>query len=103
MKFSDYQYQRPDLLALGNELSQLKNEFINSQTFSDQLAIFEKINKIKNDVETMEVLANIRNSLDANNETYEQEKAYFDENGPVFSEIITDINRVLFESKHKDQ
>lgn len=103
MKFNDYQYLRPDLKIEAEKLAFLQKEFNDSKTVEEQIKIFDQINEIKNNVETMEVLTSIRISLDTTSEFYEKEQEYFDENGPVFNEIITEVNKSLFNSKFKTQ
>ena len=55
----------------------------------------DEINKIKGDVDTALTLCSIRYSINTNDEFYEKEQEFLDENSPVISSYINEINKAL--------
>jgi M3 family oligoendopeptidase len=68
-----------------------------------QYKAVDEFNKINNTVATMETLANIRNSINSNDKFYDEEQEYFNEQGPVFNEVVNDFKKSLFESKFRPE
>lgn len=56
------------------------------------------MNKLRSEFDTMQQIASIRHSIDTNDEFYKAEQDFFDENGPVVQEYITDYYRALVNS-----
>ena len=62
-----------------------------------------RINKLRSEMDTLSQLVYIRHSIDTNDEFYKAEQDFFDENGPVIQEYITDYYRALVDSKFRAQ
>ncbi len=91
MKFTDYEYERPDIEKVLLEFKKLIEDFQKSQSSEEQDKIIIKINTLRNEVESMIELVNIRNSINTEDSFYEKEKAFMDENIPY----TKDYNKIL--------
>src|SRR5690625_4413192 len=86
-KFHDYKYERPDLQQISKEVSELIEKFNAADSAKAQSRVVDELNKIFNHLDTMETLANIRASIDTKDKFYDTERNFFDEYGPVITEI----------------
>ncbi len=84
MKFTDYKYERPNIEMVLLEFKKLIEGFQKSQSSEEQDKIIIKINTLRNEVESMIELVNIRNSINTEDSLYEKEKAFMDENIPIY-------------------
>ncbi|WP_334077586.1 M3 family oligoendopeptidase [Paenibacillus sanfengchensis] len=102
MKFSDYHYERPDVQVFEQKFRELLNGFTSAGTYEEQDRAMTEINKLRSQFDTLQQLASIRHSIDTNDEFYKAEQDFFDENGPVVQEYITDYYRALVTSKFRE-
>ncbi|MFZ5353592.1 MAG: M3 family oligoendopeptidase [Bacillota bacterium] len=98
MKFSDFEYRRPDMEALKQEFSNLLDQFENAKYFEAQSILVKKINALRSDYESMNEIASIKFSIDTANEEYEREKDFFNENTPIYKEYISRYYKALASS-----
>lgn len=103
MKFTDYQYVRPDLTAMKAEMDNLLYRFDNADSVEEQTALMAQINRNRSYFSTMSNLAAIRYSIDTTNPQYEQEQAFFDENTPLFEEINSRYYKSFVNSKFRSE
>ena len=102
MKFSEFDYKRPDY----NEIKVLfKNilEKINiSNTYEDQKRAIEELNTMRNEIESMSTIASIRYSINTESDFYVKEREYWDEYSPLFEELNSLFYKSIVNSKFKD-
>ncbi len=98
MKFCDMAYKRPDVENLLNRLRILKDEIENATEVSAQIKAYDEADRILQNYSTMGSLAYVRHTINTNDEFYDKENDFFDENGPVISDAIHSINKVLLKS-----
>ncbi|SEK19825.1 oligoendopeptidase, M3 family [Paenibacillus sp. cl141a] len=103
MKFSEYRYERPDVKAFEQKFKEQLNAFTSAGTYEEQDEAMTRINKLRSEMDTLSQLVHIRHSIDTNDEFYKAEQDFFDENGPVIQEYITDYYRALVNSKFRAQ
>ncbi|MFB4326322.1 M3 family oligoendopeptidase [Paenibacillus lautus] len=103
MKFSEYRYERPDVKAFEQKFKEQLNAFTSAGTYEEQDEAMTRINKLRSEMDTLSQLVYIRHSIDTNDEFYKAEQDFFDENGPVIQEYITDYYRALVGSKFRAQ
>lgn len=101
MKFTDYKYERPDVKNAQEETKRLLEEFKKAD-IKRQIDIVHEYNDIRNYLNSMITLSSIRNSINLEDEFYKKEKAFWDENSPIISEISDSFYRVLNESENKE-
>jgi len=103
MKFSTYDYERPDVKTFELQFKELLNAFTNAAAYEEQDEAMTAINKLRSEFDTMQTIASIRHSIDTNDEFYKAEQDFFDENGPIVQEYITDYYRALVDSSFREQ
>ncbi|XID91369.1 M3 family oligoendopeptidase [Paenibacillaceae bacterium WGS1546] len=103
MKFSEYKYERPDVKAFERRFKELLASFESATGYEDQHLAMTELNKMRSEFDTMQQIASIRHSIDTNDEFYKAEQDFFDENGPVAQEYVTDYYRALTGSKFRPE
>lgn len=101
MKFSEYPYKRPDVKTFEQRFKKLLNAFASADSCEEQDQAMTGINKLRSEFDSMQQIAGIRHSIDTNDAFYKAEQDFFDENGPVVQEYITDYYRALVGSTFK--
>ncbi|CAM5222151.1 M3 family oligoendopeptidase OS=Ureibacillus acetophenoni OX=614649 GN=SAMN05877842_11193 PE=3 SV=1 [Ureibacillus acetophenoni] len=101
--FKEYDYKRPELNALSNEMRKLIEQFKNADFVEAQTEVIEQINKYRNDYSTNASLVYVRASIDTNDEFYQKERDYIDEISPQFEEIIFEYYQALVKSPFRPQ
>lgn len=103
MKFSEYTYERPDVKAFEAKFKELLDRFSAADSCEKQDEAMAAMNKLRSEFDTMQTIASIRHSIDTNDEFYKAEQDFFDENGPVVQEFVTDYYRALVGSKFRTE
>lgn len=103
LDFKDMTYTRPDLKALESEFDSLLREFKSSETFEEQNSAMGKINALRNNIETMEALSYNRYTINTEDKFYEEERAYFDKNLPIYEGMKFKYYEALVNSKFRKQ
>ena len=103
MKYSEMQYTRPDVTEVGEKFNGLIDKFENTNSFKEADETISSMNNLRNEFETMKIIAFINYSNDTNNAESTLEQDYFDNCSPIFSENINKYYKVLQNSKFKEQ
>lgn len=98
MKFTEYHYHRPDFQELKQQFTDLFTSIADATSASEQIQPIEMVNQLRNQVETMATLAQIRHSIDTTDSFYEAENNYWDEHGPLYSELDSQFYRLVLNS-----
>lgn len=102
MKFSDFKYERPNYEKSKNQIIEIINNIENSKTYKEQRQNIDKLNNIRNNIETMSTLCSIRHSINVEDEFYEKEKVYWDEYSPLYEELNSLFYKSVVNSKFKE-
>ncbi len=103
MKFEEMTYERPDIEQVEKQFSELLTKFENAGTAGAQNAVMKEINDLRVEVETMGTLAQVRHSIDTNDEFYDAENDYFDENQPRMQALSTQFYQALVKSPFRSE
>jgi len=103
LKYSEMKYERPDIKIVGEEFSDLIDAFRNAKTFEEAEDHMTRINVLRNEFETMRIIAFINYSIDTNNQSFTEEQDYFDNSSPVFSGYINKYYKALIECSFKKE
>lgn len=103
MKFSEFKYERPNYEANKKQISIIVENIKTSCTYEEQKKHVDRLNEVRNNIETMSTLCSIRNSINTQDEFYEKEKAYWDECSPLYEEINSDFYKAVVDSKFKQE
>ncbi len=101
MKFKNMVYTRPNIQKIKEDLSSLEQRIKNAKTKEDVLSAFYESEKIGEEYGTMASLAYVRHTIDTNNKFYDEENNFFDNNGPIVSDMFRNLNLALLGSPFK--
>ena len=101
--FDMFKYERPDFEIQKEQLMTLIKEFSLATTSANQLALFQKINEARSHVSTMKTIASIRHSVDTRDAFYDAENTYWDEMGPLYTELNALLYDALLSSQFRNE
>jgi len=96
-------YERPDIKETGKSFTELIKEFKSAITFEEADKIMDKINSIRNDFESMKIIAFINYSNDTNNKSFTEEQDFFDNNNPLFTDYVMEYYKALLSGKFRKE
>lgn len=102
MKFQDYKYERPNYEEIKKSFLDLVNKMKSAEDYKEQYGYIMDLNNIRKHIETMSTIASIRNSINTADEFYEKETSYWDEYGPLYTELNSDFYNAIISSKFKE-
>ena len=103
MAFDNYKYERPQLEEMSKDFQSMLSAFKSASDLNTALESFEKISTLRNEFSTMYNLAHIRHTINTKDNFYEEEQNYFDKNGPMFQELVTQFYHALLASPYKSE
>lgn len=103
MKFNDYPYTRPNLETLTEKSLKLLETMRETNDFEVFHDAFKSLEKLNNTVATQITLASIRNSIDTQDEFYENEISYWDEHTPQVQALMAQAATIILNSDHKEE
>ncbi|MCL1999493.1 MAG: M3 family oligoendopeptidase [Turicibacter sp.] len=103
MKFSQMQYNRPNVDEIAETSNQLTAELAAATTAEQAFAVYEKYDDFSEKTGSMFNLAEIRHTLDTTNEFYATEKDFIDEYGPKAEELHQKWTETLLKSQFRPQ
>lgn len=103
MKFSEFKYERPAYDSIKLQLEILINKIEKASSYKELKSCMDEINKVRNNVQTMDTLASIRHSINTEDEFYKAEREYWDETSPLYEELNSKFYRVLVDSNFKKE
>ena len=103
MKFSEMKYVRPDIDILKQELCSVKELIASASCAKEAETAYKRAEEKSLAYSSMSSLCYIRHTINTKDEFYEKENDFFDENGPIISDILNQINRALLDSPFRPQ
>lgn len=103
MKFSHFDYQRPNITQLKQDFHHLVAQFKQANSAAQQNEMLQQINQLRNHFETMQNIAYIRYSIDTANNNYQVEQDFFDENLPIYSSLVSAFYQELVHTPFKKE
>ncbi len=101
MKFCDMPYERVDFEKAKEELLQLMQEFQEAKSGEEQFEIHKRYYKLADRVSTQMTIASIRHDGNTVDEFYDEEKKYYDEQGPVYQNLMLAYAKLLYDSPYR--
>lgn len=98
MKFQDYPYVRPDIEGLKQAMETAAERISKATSVDEQIAAYDEITKLSEDMQTMFSLAYVRNTCNTEDKFYETEREYLDEMSPMIQEASQKMETVLLDS-----
>ena len=103
MKFSQMEYQRPDVDGMIEQYKQITERFPNCKNAKEQMKCILEHESIMKAYQTMSTLAYIHNSINTADEFYAQEKAFYNEKSPVIQEYEQAFLQVVYDSRFRKE
>lgn len=103
MKFSEYQYKRPDMKEFEQAFISLLKKFEQADSYEKQNEAMSEIVNLRNEFESMMTICSIRHSIDTNDEYYKDENDFFDEHAPVYEGFVSKFYKKLVDSKYRSK
>ena len=102
MTFENYQYTRPNVNEVKEQLSNLITRLISANSTKETLEIFNEYNKLREHLETMSTLVEIRATIDTTDKFYEGEREFWDEFTPELASLQSKFDKEMYNSQFKD-
>ena len=103
MKFTEYEYKRPNFVQFKQEFEVLLDDLKSSNHIEKQISVINKMNSMRETTETMRMLCKIRYELNTNNSFYKEEMEYFNETQPKIEELIFKYYKILLHTENKSE
>ena len=103
MKFSQMEYQRPDVDGMIEQYKQITERFPNCKNAKEQMKCILEHESVMKAYQTMSTLAYIHNSINTADKFYAQEKAFYNEKSPVIQEYEQAFLQVVYDSRFKKE
>ncbi len=101
MKFKDMPYERVDFDRVEKEMKALMEEFDAAKSGEEQFEVHRKYYKLTDQVETAMTIVHIRYDADTSDEFYSKEHEFYDEKGPVYSNLVLEYQKKLYASPYR--
>ena len=98
VKFSQMEYQRPDLEGLKREMAQLVERLKAADSYAVARQVFLEADRTSRHTDTMGTLANIRHSIDTRDSFYDGEVKFWNAAGPELQEYQQAWNQAMLNS-----
>ncbi|MDH8679444.1 M3 family oligoendopeptidase [Fusibacter bizertensis] len=102
MKFKDFKYERPDMHQFKVDFEALIEKFNDATSPEAQLVIIKEINAMRNHIESLSQIVQIRHTIDTTDAFYDAENDFIDDAMPLYMEMVDKYYRALDQSKFKD-
>ena len=101
MRFQDMPYERIDFAKVQEEMGELIRELGAAKSGEEQFEVHKKYYALTERVMKLRTIAHIRFDIDTSDKFYEEEHKYYDEQGPVFSNLVLAYQKKLYESPYR--
>lgn len=102
-KFSQIPYVRPDAEAVKASLKRTAEEMRKAESYEQMRDLYLEAQKELQGWETMNTVANIRNTVDTNDAFYEQEMQFLNEENPNLMLLVQEMEKVILECPWREQ
>lgn len=103
MKFSEFKYERPNYEAVENDINKLILRMETEDSLEKVAKTVDDINKIRNTIQSMRVIATIRYTINTEDEYYEKENEYWDKYNPLYEKINSQFYKAILNNKFRDE
>ncbi|MCL2362738.1 MAG: M3 family oligoendopeptidase [Defluviitaleaceae bacterium] len=103
MKFPDMPYTRPDFEETQAKMMAILEKFKKATTAEECFAAYKEYDEFGQYLHSMFAIACIRNTLDTNDEFYDNEKTYMDEVSPKLQAVTQAFTQALLETPFRKE
>jgi M3 family oligoendopeptidase len=102
MTFNNLPYKRPDVDVLIEKAQAIESKLTQESNPEKAIEIIQTFFQLQDDVDMMAQLANIRYSLNTSDHFYEEERTFFDEQGPNVTEAIQKVIHTILSLEYRE-
>lgn len=103
MKFSEMKYERVNLDEVTGKIREITEQFKHAASAKEQIELIHHMDQVRKDVDTMNTLAYIRNTINTKDEFYKAEREYSDEIYPVLETEFQEYYKALLGSEYREE
>jgi len=103
MKFNEFKYERPNYDEIKKSINSLVDKLKSARSCEKQFECINHINGIRNHLQTMGTLAQIRHSINTKDKYYDEERSYWDEHSPLYDELDFTFYKELVQSNFRKE
>ncbi len=101
MKFRDMPYQRVDFAQVESRMKELMEAFDGAADGPGQFAVHKQYYELMDQVNSLVTIGNIRFDVDTADAFYSQEHEYYDQQLPVFRNLVLEYEKKLYDSPYR--
>lgn len=101
MKFRDMPYQRVDFAQVESRMKELMEAFDGAADGPGQFAVHKQYYELMDQVNSLVTIGNIRFDVDTADTFYSQEHEYYDQQLPVFRNLVLEYEKKLYDSPYR--
>ncbi|HNM27454.1 MAG TPA: M3 family oligoendopeptidase, partial [Saprospiraceae bacterium] len=101
--FESFPYERPVMAGVAAQFELYLRKFEDAGTLEEQIESLQQLNRVRESFSTMYNLCYVRHTVNTADPFYEDENNYFDENLPVYEELINRLYRSLIQSPFRPE
>jgi len=101
MTYNDFHYERLDLEKSKHLINEIISDFKNAKSANKQIEAIKKVDSFSRDYMTYQAMASLNFSRNINDVDAKAEKDYYDSISPDMTELYDRFDKVLHESKFK--
>lgn len=101
-KFSEFCYKRPNYNEIKEQML-AKIEQMKTADVELTIKLAEELNLLNSEVNSQQIISNIRHSIDTTDTYYNKENDYWNEYAPLYEELITEYYRGVLASPHQER
>lgn len=103
MKFSEYQYTRPNIAEMTQKFDAALAAAEKATNADDQFASIMELNQMRKEFLSMDAIAYIRFTINTKDELAKKESDFFDENRPAFEGMTNKYYKMLLDSPFRKE
>jgi M3 family oligoendopeptidase len=100
MKFSQFEYVRPELETVLKQSKDLLQKIEGAKTYEEAKTLIKKYNIMRSNIQTNLSVMSVRHTINTNDKFYDGENKYWDEKGPLLEEQTINFYKAIFKSKY---
>ena len=103
MKFNEMKYERPDYQETAGKMNALVDDLEKATNSDAFLKAFFALNDLRIHVQTMNILASVRHSINTADPFYDAENDYWDETSPAYENIDTRMMKACLDAPFQEE
>ena len=100
MKFSQFEYVRPEIGSVIKRSEAMLDKIAKAKSYDEARTLIKQYNKMRSNIQTNLSVMNVRHTINTKDQFYDGENKYWDEKGPLLEEQTIKFYKTIFDSKY---